>query len=146
MMFFHRYLPPIFIFFAAFFPASRAETPTLLARALEQWAHAREDLAFTQQTRIFHDDGKLKEERIERYDPSLSDNLRWRLLEVDGRPASAEERKKWETKKNGKPRKHALKPPGEYLDLEHARLLDAPPAEARFELGLRPQTARLLAV
>ncbi|MEO6244233.1 MAG: hypothetical protein ABIQ12_02250 [Opitutaceae bacterium] len=100
----------------------------------------------TQQTRYLHDDGKVKEERIERYDPSLPDSERWRLIAIDGRPASAEQRLKWEKKKNGKTRKHGVKPPGEYLDLERAKLLDETPTEARFEIVLRPEVARLLAV
>ncbi len=123
-----------------------ADTPPLLARALEQWAAGREDLAFTQQTRFFFDDGQVKEERIERYDPSLPDSRRWRLMAVDGRPATIEQRVKWETKKNGKPRKQVVKAPSEYLDLEHATLMDATPQSARFEIGLRPEAARLLAV
>lgn len=54
----------------------RAETPALLAQALAQWGAGREDLAFTQQTRTFLDDGTVKEQRIERYDPSLPDRQR----------------------------------------------------------------------
>ena len=124
----------------------RAETPPLLAKAVEQWAAGREDLAFTQQTRFFLDDGNVREQRVERYDPSLPDSRRWRLIEVDGRAATVEQRVKWETRKNGKPRKKVVKAPSEYLDLEHATLMDNAPKSARFEIGLRPQAARLLAV
>ena len=131
---------------SAFFPRLSAETPPLLAKAFEQWATGREDLAFTQQTRVFLDDGKVREERIERYDPSLPDSRRWRLIEVDGRPATDEQRKKWETRKNGKPRKQVVKSPAEYLDLENATLGADSPQSARFEIGLRPEAARLLAV
>ena len=129
-----------------FAPGLRAAPPRLLVQAFEQWSTGRDDLAFTQQTRVLHDDGKVKEERIERYDPSLPDGQRWQLISVDGRPATAEQRLKWETKKNGKSRKHTVKPPGDYLDMEHATLLDETPAEARFEVSLRPEVARLLAV
>ncbi|MCX6954166.1 MAG: hypothetical protein NTV51_18610, partial [Verrucomicrobia bacterium] len=92
------------------------------------------------------DDGSVKEERTERYDPSLPDSRRWRLIEVNGWPATAQQREKWETAKNGKPRKKVVKTPNEYLDLEHATLLDETPTSARFEVGLRPEAARLLAV
>lgn len=118
----------------------------MLAKAVEQWAAGREDLAFTQQTRVFLDDGKVKEERVERYDPSLPDSRRWRLIEVDGRLATGEQREKWEARKNGKPRKKVVKSPAEYLDLAHATLGDDTPTSARFEIGLRPEAARLLAV
>lgn len=124
----------------------QAETPPLLAKAFEQWADGREDLAFTQQSRLFLDDGNVKEERLERYDPSLPDSRRWQLIEVDGRPATEEERRKWETKKNGKPRKKVIKAPAEYLDLEHAVLLGETPASARFEVSFRPEVARLIAI
>ena len=130
----------------ALFPGLRAETPPLLATAFERWAAGRNDLAFTQQTKFVLEDGNVKEERIERYDPSLPDRGRWRLIEVDGRPATDEQRARWEAKKNGKPRKKVVKSPTEYLDLEHATLLDETPESARFEIGLRPEVASLLAV
>jgi len=130
----------------AFSVGLHAETPPLLAKAIEQWDTGRKDLAFTQQTRFFLDDGRVKEARVERYDPSLPDSRRWRLIEVDGRPATDEQREKWESRKNGKPRKLVIKPPAEYLDLEHATLLDDTPQSARFEIGLRPAAAHLLAV
>ena len=127
-------------------PGVRAEMPALLARAFQQWAAGREDLAFTQHTRIFHDDGTVKSDRIERYDPSLPDNRRWRLLEVDGWTATDAQREKWDTKKNGRSRKSVVKSPAEYLDLEHARQVSDTPTLMRFEIGLRREAARLLAV
>ena len=130
----------------AFFPALCAETPPLLAKAFAQWAAGREDLAFTQQTRFFAADGHVKEERIERYDPSLPDSRRWRLLEVDGQPATSAQREKWEERKNGKARRQVSKSPAEYLDLEHATLVHDAPESARFRVGLRPDAARLFAV
>jgi hypothetical protein len=142
----HRYFC-LLLFFCCAFPAGlHAETPPLLAKAFEQWAAGREDLAFTQQTRFFFDDGKVKAERIERYDPSLPDSARWRLIEVDGRPATLEQREKWESRKNGKPRKKVVKSPAEYLDLEHATLMDETAQGARFEVDLRTDQAHLLAV
>jgi hypothetical protein len=136
----------LFILFSAFSPALHALPPPLLAKAIALWAAGHEDLAFTQQTRYFTDEGKVKEERVERYDPSLPDRRRWRLIEVDGRAATIEQREKWETKKNGKPRKQVSKSPAENLDLEHAVLVGETDRTARFEIGLRPEAARLLAV
>jgi hypothetical protein len=123
-----------------------AEVPPLLAKAFEQWAAGREDLAFNQQTRFFFDDGKVRLERVERYDPSQPDSGRWRLMEVDGRPATDEQREKWEKWKNRKPRKKVIKSPAEYLDLNQAILMDETAASARFEIGLRPEQAHLLEV
>ncbi len=136
----------ISFFFGAFFPGLRAGAPPLLAKAFEQWVAGREDLAFTQQTRFFLDDGNVKKERVERYDPSLPDSQRWRLIEVDGQPATDEQRTKWESSKNRKPRKKVVKSPTEYLDLDNARLVESTTKSARFEIGLRPEAMRLLAV
>lgn len=126
--------------------ALRADTPALLAQAIAQWGAGRADLAFTQQTRFFADDGKVKTQRIERYDPSLPDRQRWRLLETDGRPATAAQREKWETWKNNQPRKQVSKSLADYLDLDQAVLLNETPQRAQFAVGLRPEIARLIAV
>jgi hypothetical protein len=88
----------------------------------------------------------VKKERVERYDPSLPDSQRWRLIEVDGQPATDEERKKWESSKNRNPRRKVVKSPAEYLDLDNAKLVESTPTSARFEIGLRPVAMRLLAV
>jgi hypothetical protein len=128
------------------FPGLHAETPPLLAKAFAQWAGGRGDLAFTQQTRFFFEDGRVKAERIERFDPSLPESSRWRLIEIDGRPATDEQRKKWEAKKNRKARKKVVRPPADYVDLEHAVLLEDSPKDARYEIRLRPDAARLLGV
>jgi len=87
----------------------RAQEPPLLAKALQRWIAGQGDLAFTQRTRIFLSDGGVKEERVERYDPSLPDSRRWRLIEVNGLTATTEQRERWEARKNGRPR-IALRP------------------------------------
>jgi len=144
-MIFRRTLVLVFLC-GSFLSALRAETPPLLAKAIEQWTAGLTGLAFTQQTRIFFDDGTVKEERIERFDPSLPDSRRWRLIEVDGHPATEAQREKWESRKNRKPRKQITKSPGDYLDLEHAKLVASTAKTASFEIGMRPEAARLLAV
>ncbi len=122
-----------------------APTP-ILVKALEDLHSGHEDLAFTQHSRDLHDNGRVKEERIERYDPSLPDRQRWRLLEVDGRAPTEEERQKWEHRRNAKPRKKPLKSPIDYLDLDQARPVEDTPEQASYEIPLRPEVARLLAV
>jgi len=136
----------VLILLAGWVPGLRADAPALLARAFEQWAAGRDDLAFTQQTRFLLEDGTVKLERIERYDPSLPDDRRWRLIETNGRAATAAERKKWEGRKNGKARKKIAKSPSEYVDLEHATVVDDNAKSTRFEVRLRPDMARLLGV
>jgi hypothetical protein len=126
--------------------ALRADTPAVLGVAIERWTAAQEDWAFTQQTRSFLEDGTVKDERIERYDPSLPDDRRWRLVEVNGQPATDAQRKKWESRKNGKPRTKVSEAPSKYLNLEHATLIGETPKDARFRVPLRPEAQRLLNV
>jgi len=129
-----------------FAAAARAETPPLLAQAFQQWSAGAGDLAFTQRSRIFSGDGSMKIERLERFDPSLPDNMRWRLLEVDGKPATVEQREKWEVRKNSKARKQVAKALTDYLDIEQAAPLKESATHAQFEIPVRPETARLLDV
>jgi len=126
--------------------SARADTPPLLAKAFEQWNAGAGDLAFTQRSRIFADDGVVKIERLERYDPSLPDSKRWRLLEVDGKPATDEERRKWETRKNSKARKQVAKALTDYLDITLATPVKESATHAQFDIPVRPETARLLDV
>jgi hypothetical protein len=123
-----------------------AEAPPLLAKAFQRWDAGQGDLAFTQQTRFFLSNGQVKEERVERYDPSLPDSRRWRLIEVAGAPANDEQRRKWETHKNGRPRRKMDKSPSEYLELDRATLIGETPRDARFRIPIRKDAGRLLAV
>jgi hypothetical protein len=127
-------------------PGLRAQAAPLLAKAVQKWDIGQGDLAFTQETRYFSADGQVKEERMERYDPSLPDSQRWRLTEVNGQPATDEERRRWETHKNSKPRKKVDSSPSEFLDLDHAALIGETPRSARFRVPLRPKAQRLLSV
>jgi hypothetical protein len=127
-------------------PGLRAEVPPLLAEAIQRWTVEAGDFAFTQQTRSFQADGEVKEERIERYDPSLPDSRRWHLIEVNGQPATEAQREKWESRKNGKPRRKVDESPYEYLDLDRATLIGETPKDARFRIPLRPEAQRLLDV
>jgi hypothetical protein len=103
-------------------------------------------MAFTQQTRRFLSNGQVKEERIERYDPSLPDNQRWRLIEVDGAPATEEQMMKLESAKNGRPRKKVNESPSKYLDLDHAVMIGETPTLARFRIPVLPEVHRLVSL
>jgi len=129
-----------------YIPRMVAEVPPLLSDAVERWSAGYADLAFTQRVRVFHDDGTLQSERVERYDPSLPDLRRWTLIEVDTRSPTASERQRWETRKNAKPRKAPLKSPREYLDLEHARVVSQTDETVRYEVVFRSDAARFVAV
>jgi hypothetical protein len=120
--------------------------PPLLAQALEQWKAGHGDIACTQHTRVLDDRGRVKTSRVERYDPSLPDAQRWRLLEIDGKPPTEQQRKEWETRKNRKPRKKGGAEPEQYLEFEHAVAVEMTDRIARYEVNLRPETARLINV
>jgi hypothetical protein len=141
----HRNLSKLLFILCAAAPlGSRADVPPLLSGALERWAAGQGDVAFTQETRVFESDGAVKEERIERYDPSLPDSRRWRLIEVNGAPATDAQRLKWESHKNGKPKRNVDKSPSEYLDLDHARLVGDTPKVVRYQIPLRSDVERLI--
>ena len=57
--------------------------PPLLSRAVDKWIGERDQWAFTQFVREF-DGGTVKEERLERYDPSRPGESRWQLLAING--------------------------------------------------------------
>ncbi len=86
----------------------------------------------------------MKEERVERYDPSQPDAQRWHLLEVDGQVPTDAQRAAIEQPRNNKPRKHANKPPAEILDFPnavvHAQTKDA----VTYEVAMRADAAWLV--
>lgn len=120
--------------------------PALLKEAVDNWSEGKDDLAFTQKTRLLHDDGKLKEERLERYDPSLPDAQRWKLLSVDGKEPTNAQRENIEVRRNKKPRKKAAKPLEQYFDLQNATKNEETAEHVRYNVAVRPETARLISV
>ena len=124
----------------------RAAEPPLLAAAVQRWEAGKEDWAFTQTSRPIGADGRPTGMRVERYDPSLPDDRRWQLLEVDGRPPPPTEREAWERRKNGRPRKHANRTAEDLFDFEHATVAAAEPASVTYAVALRPEAARLIQV
>ncbi|MGC4073029.1 MAG: hypothetical protein QM760_10995 [Nibricoccus sp.] len=123
-----------------------AETPSLLKEAFKNWGQGKDDLSFVQRTRYLNDDGSLKEEQVERYDPSLPDAQRWALLEVNGKPPTDSERQRIQDRRNKKPRKKANKPLEEYFDLENAKVVETQKETVRYEVAVKPEAARLIAV
>ncbi|MBC8010800.1 MAG: hypothetical protein H7067_11975 [Burkholderiales bacterium] len=122
-----------------------AQAPPLLAEAAVKWDADGQDLAFTQLMTVRGKDNDVKESRSARYDPSRSDRERWQLLELNGKPATAEEREKWETAKNRRPRNKGGLSPSSYLDLAHAKLIEETGEYARYEAPLLKEKSRLIA-
>lgn len=123
----------------------RAEMPPLLSEAMEKWSAEMDGWAFTQRVRTFDND-KVKLERLERYDPSRPDNQRWELLQIDGKPPTAEQREYWEKRKNRKARHRADKSIEEYFDFQHATLAKETPEKICYDVPLRGDLTRLVAL
>lgn len=113
----------------------RPEDTALLQQVANNWIDERDHWAFTQLVREF-DGKKLKQERVERYDPSRGNALRWQLISVDGRAPTNEERAAWDARKNKKNRKP--RPGiGENFDFTKAKVVEETPQIIRYELPLR---------
>jgi hypothetical protein len=115
--------------------AVHAGTPALLGSAVDKWIGERNQWAFTQFVREF-DGGKIKEERLERYDPSRPDDQRWRLLTVNGGLPTDERRAEWQERKMKK-RLNAGKSLGGFFDFEHATVTDETALVVHYLLPLR---------
>ena len=120
--------------FAAACSARGADT-TLLRQVADRWFDERDRWAFTQVVREYVG-ATLKQERVERYDPSRRDASRWQLVSLDGRRPTPAEWAEW-TKHKNKVHKRNKKPVTEYLDYAHARVLDDQPDFVRYELPLK---------
>ncbi len=131
---------------AALAAALRAAPPPLLDQAVHQWLEGKDDWAFTQRARTLLEDGSVKEERLERFDPSLPDNQRWHLLEMNGKPPTEDQRHQWQDRKNAKPRKASNKPLDELFDFDSATLVSETPDSATYAVAVKPSFARLVAV
>jgi hypothetical protein len=124
----------------------KGEAPALLTKAIGQWSSSPEAMAFTERTKVLHADGSMKEERVERFDPSQPDSRRWKLIEVGGIPATPQQREKWESRKNGRPRQKVNGSPSDFLDLDRAALVGETPGVARFRVPVRPRMAHMVSL
>lgn len=126
---------------ASVVPAAESD---LLRRAAGNWLDERDNWAFTQFAREF-DGGKLKRERLERYDPSRPDRERWELLRLDGREPTAEEKADLTERKNRKRRRHTT-PVTDYFDFARAVVVDENARTVRYALPLRSRSNWLFPV
>ena len=129
-----RWILPLLLF-GTLLPAGHAATPALLDQAVAKWIGGREQWAFTQFVREF-DGGEVKEERLERCDPSQPGDRRWQLLTVNGRPPTDERRAEWQERKLRK-RLNPGKSLGDFFDFEHATLTEENAQVVRYHLPLR---------
>jgi hypothetical protein len=122
-----------------------AATPPLLTEAFDNWAAEIDGWAFTQRVRTFDND-KVKLERLERYDPSRPDNERWELLEVDGKPPTAEQRETWEKRKHRKAKRKPDRTIEEYFDFPRATVASDTGDKVSFNVPVRRDITRLVSL
>lgn len=107
----------------------------LLWQVAQEWLHERDRWAFTQFVREY--DGKeLKQERLERYDPSRGEGDRWALISIDGKSPTPMQRAEWSRRKNKTPRR--IRPEiTDNFDFANATVLEETPVIVRYLLPLR---------
>jgi hypothetical protein len=130
--------------FLLMFVCARAASPPLLEQAADKWMGERDNWAFTMLVREF-EDGRLREERRERYDPSRPGIARWTLISVNGRPPTEERRAEWQKRKTRK-RPNPGKPLNQYLDFDHGTLIREDARTASYHLPLRSNNSWLFPV
>lgn len=129
-----KWILPILL--VAVVPATaHAATPALLAEAVDKWIGERNQWAFNQFVREFDGD-TVREERLERYDPSQAGERRWQLLSVNGRPPGAERRTEWQERKRKK-RLNLGKSLGVFFDFELAAVVQGNASNVRYRVPLR---------
>ena len=116
-------------------PWVRGDDTALLQQVANNWLDERDHWAFTQLVREF--DGKeMKQERVERYDPSKGFAERWQLVSINGQPPTTKVLTEWRARKNKKQRRD--RPGlGENFDFTKARIAEETPETIRYELPLR---------
>jgi hypothetical protein len=115
--------------------------PPLLEQAAEKWMGERDKWAFTMRVREF-ENGQVKEDRRERYDPSRPGLARWTLLTVNGKAPTEERRAEW-LKRKTKKRPNPGKPLNQYLDFERGTVVQEDATIACYNLPLRSNNSWL---
>lgn len=108
---------------------------SLLRQVAQAWLDERDRWAFTQFVREYDGD-EVKQERIERYDPSRGYAKRWELISINGQPPTEKEWAEWNRRKNKKPRRGRPEI-AERFDFANARVTEETPETVRYLLPLR---------
>jgi hypothetical protein len=114
---------------------SRPQDAAILRQVADNWLDERDRWAFTQLVREYDGDS-VKQERVERYDPSKGYANRWQLISIDGKPATPQQWEEWNHRKN---KKHRRPKPSvsENFDFADAKVVKETAQTIRYELPLR---------
>jgi hypothetical protein len=138
-----RFVLTLFLLAGGGLSSAMALSP-LLTRAAEKWQTEANHWAFTVKVREIQD-GEVREERVDRYDPSKPGEARWELLTVDGQAPTPERRLAWQKSKTRKHRK-VPKMLSDYFDFEHASATSATEGAVSYLVPLRSNRAWLFPV
>jgi hypothetical protein len=122
--------------------AQASENLDLLRAAIDKWSDEREAWAFTQHVREFDGSDRIHT-RIERYDPSRGEELRWTLVSIDGRIPTTEEISAFRKRKGAK-RTRRTKPPSSYVDFDRVAVLAEHADSVQYSVPLREDISRLI--
>jgi hypothetical protein len=113
-----------------------AETPPLLGEAFQKLIANENHWAYTRTTQWYDRVGRPENGlTIERYDPSQAPDLRWTLVQYEGRMPTDSDRAAWQ-RHNHWEVKRREKSLGDVLDLEHAAVLTETPDAVLFEVPI----------
>lgn len=141
-----RFLLPAIFIFGLFAAPGRADeddeniyeplhgAPPPLLAAFRQFGRDANRWAYTQQLTVYDGKGRVKEERMVRYDPSQHYDVQWTLLSRDGQPATESQVKKYRRQmaKRSKDRRTL----GELLQIKQAVLVRESAEELVYEVPL----------
>jgi hypothetical protein len=130
-----RRLLLVFVSLFSIGAADAGKETALLRQVAKEWLDERDRWAFTQFVREYDGD-RIKQERLERYDPSKGYARRWELLSVDGKPPTEKQWADWDRRKNKKPRR-SRPDIAERFDFANARVTEETAEVVRYLLPLR---------
>lgn len=116
----------------------RADTPSLLAAAMEKLVQEDDRWAYTQVMR--RTDRNNGGDTVARFDPSKPAGEQWELLKLKGRTPSEAEADRWCRRRGREVSQTDGRALADLLDLEHAVVADESPTRVRFEVPLKKNT------
>lgn len=123
----------------------RAETPPLLSQAIQKLMADDDHWAYTRTTQKFDKEGKPKGgQTIERYDPSQPFAQQWTLLQYQGHSPTEANSTAWRAKKEKETKFREGKTLADYLDLDHATVVQETDTSATFLVPLVKEAIKRL--
>jgi len=129
-------LPPIFTLFCCLLTTTvaRAETPPLLATAMQKLVNEDDQWAYTQVIRRTDREGG---DTVARFDPTKPQGEKWELIKLKGKAPTNAEADRWCRRRGGEVSQTDGRALTDLLDLEHASIASETPTSVRFKVPLK---------